>query len=119
MQQKNRSLDLDISTMEKHYLAPYICAAVYFAFFVLSCGYLFIHARRKPSSQPSLFPMGPMAEAGNRVRTAATGDSRAALAVEMEESMPRRAGGNAAPGTSVNRSETREEEDQGQEAQGR
>lgn len=91
---------------------------VYFAFFVLSCGYLYIHARRKPSPQPGLFPMGPMAEAGDRGNTAATGDAPPALAVEMEEGLPRRSGSNPALGQSVNRSETREEDEQGREAQG-
>ncbi|KAL8430300.1 hypothetical protein ACSSS7_005999 [Eimeria intestinalis] len=63
--QKSPTLELESRVMENQYLAPYICAGVYFCFFVFSCSYLYVHSKRTAAAaaQPGLFPLGSMAEA--------------------------------------------------------
>ncbi|KAL8427738.1 hypothetical protein Efla_004070 [Eimeria flavescens] len=120
MQQKSPTIDLEEAVMEKQYLAPYICAAAYFCFFVLSCSYLYIHSKRKAAAaaEPHLFPLGSMAEAAERdssrrrgtgtptaaaedrspVATAADGlAAAAAVAVELKEDSARRSGSSGSP----------------------
>ncbi|OEH77609.1 transmembrane protein [Cyclospora cayetanensis] len=83
MQQKSPAIELETHVMENQYLAPYICAGVYFVFFVVSCVYLFIHSRRKPAPSPGIFALGSMAEAGGRGPNrapSATGDEHVAAA---------------------------------------
>lgn len=114
MQQKSPSIELEVKTMEKHYVAPYICAAVYFLFFVVSCVYLYIHSRRKPAAKPGVFALGPMAEAGNRGRGAASAEAAPAV-VEMDDDLPRRSGSNTplapvSPADTFRKSQSKREE---------
>lgn len=78
---------------------------VYFAFFVVSCGYLYIHSRRKPTPQPGLFALGSMAEAGSARRGTAAGAAAAAPeapeAVEMDEDLPKRSDSKSPISTAI------------------